>query len=185
MKRWNLADGEGSPGLADVAILGGLMGPSLAVVLGCLEEQAFPAGAPIFRQGEPARALYIVEQGEIELVHRRRMASGERLLRVASCGGSFGEESLLDLQPRWLTARARTGTRLRALRYADLLRVQTADPHAFTLLIMNIAREVSRRLRQANQLIVQAGPARRSRADARRSWSQAALQLDLGVGSLH
>jgi hypothetical protein len=62
--------------------------------------------------------------------------------------------SLLDIQPRSATVRTRGEAALLVLRYRELLRIQKADPEAFTLVVMNAGREVSRRLRDTHALLL-------------------------------
>ena len=136
--------------LQDINILGGLLGPSLDLVLGCLRRCELPAGAVLFSEGDAARALYIVERGSVQI------SQGGVVLRLVEPGGSLGEMALLEVQPRAATAQTCCPTTVLELPYCALATVQAADPEAFTLLIMNLAREVSRRLRRTQQRLAQA-----------------------------
>ena len=65
------------------------------------------AGEVIFEQGTMGDSIYIVSQGEVELV--RELASGrEEVLKVALPGDYFGEMGPLFALPRSASARART-----------------------------------------------------------------------------
>ena len=67
------------------------------------------AGELVFEQGTMGDSIYIVSEGEIELV--RELASGhEEVLKVALPGDYFGEMGPLFALPRSASARARTGT---------------------------------------------------------------------------
>lgn len=145
--------------LRSIALFGGLGDGSLDRLARRLRRRVLPAAASVVTEGDRAREMYIVEQGEVEVhVHRRVRREGEDpndlLLAVLRRGACFGEMSLLDIQPRSATVRTRSDASLLMLSYGDLLEVQTSDQEAFTLLVMNIAREVSRRLRLANQVLV-------------------------------
>jgi CRP/FNR family transcriptional regulator, cyclic AMP receptor protein len=135
--------------LKDVSILGGLLGPSLERVVRCLRRRALPAGAVIFAEGDAARALYIVERGAVQITQEALV------LRLVEPGGSLGEMALLDIQPRAATARTCCPTTVLELPYCALATVQAVDLEAFTLLIMNLAREVSRRLRRTQDRLAQ------------------------------
>lgn len=66
------------------------------------------AGDVLFEQGTMGDSIYMVSEGEIEMV--RQLASGaEELLKVAGRGDYFGEMGPLFALPRSATARARTG----------------------------------------------------------------------------
>jgi len=63
-------------------------------------------GDTLFEQGTMGDSIYMVSEGEIELV--RHLASGaEELLKVAASGDYFGEMGPLFALPRSATARAR------------------------------------------------------------------------------
>lgn len=65
------------------------------------------AGQTVFEQGTMGDSIYIVSEGEIELV--RELPSGaEELLKVATSGDYFGEMGPLFALPRSASARART-----------------------------------------------------------------------------
>jgi putative ABC transport system ATP-binding protein len=65
------------------------------------------AGEVLFEQSTMGELIYVVSEGEFELVHE--MADGgEELIKVASRGDYFGEMGVLFHMPRSATARART-----------------------------------------------------------------------------
>ena len=70
------------------------------------ERVSVAAGQDLFRQGQPGDRVYVVEQGQFELV--RALADGtEELLAVAKEGDYFGELAPLFGLQRAATARAR------------------------------------------------------------------------------
>jgi len=64
-------------------------------------------GAVVVRQDEAADAFYVVRRGRFAVFERDDDA-GERLLRRAGPGDSFGELALLEHRPRAATVRAET-----------------------------------------------------------------------------
>ena len=64
-------------------------------------------GSTLFKQGSMGDLIYIVSEGELEIV-RELAVGGEELLRVASAGDYFGEIGTLFGLPRSATVRART-----------------------------------------------------------------------------
>ena len=65
------------------------------------------AGETLFEQGTMGDSIYVVTEGEIEMV-RELSAGGEGVLKVAGPGDYFGEMGPLFALPRSATARART-----------------------------------------------------------------------------
>ena len=64
-------------------------------------------GSVLFEQGSIGDLIYIVSEGELEIV-REPAGGGEELLKVATPGDYFGEIGPLFRMPRSATVRART-----------------------------------------------------------------------------
>src|SRR3984957_18221753 len=64
--------------------------------------RSFTAGEVLFREGEPARAAFLLQEGRIRLLKRVRMV--ERSLIVLKPGDLFGESALIDNAARNSTA---------------------------------------------------------------------------------
>jgi putative ABC transport system ATP-binding protein len=64
-------------------------------------------GAVLFEQGTMGDLIYVVSDGEVELV-RELSSGGEELVRLAKPGDYFGEMGALFGLPRSASARART-----------------------------------------------------------------------------
>jgi CRP-like cAMP-binding protein len=70
------------------------------------------------------------------------------------------------IQPRSASVRARTELSVLSMSNTDMHTLYKESPHAFVMIVMNIAREISRRLRKMNRLVAssvyspdRAGPA--------------------------
>ncbi|MEM7034117.1 MAG: cyclic nucleotide-binding domain-containing protein [Chloroflexota bacterium] len=70
-----------------------------------LEPISYPAGATIFKQGDPADKFYIIVKGEVEVVLAHNTQTEVITARLAQ-GQYFGEAGLLENQPRNATVRA-------------------------------------------------------------------------------
>ena len=70
------------------------------------ESRSFPAGHSIFTEGESGDTMYVVLEGEVDL-----MVKGQ-LVEKLGCGGVLGEMALVELAPRSATAVARTPCKL-------------------------------------------------------------------------
>ena len=71
------------------------------------ETVSLASGSVLFEQGSIGDLIYIVSEGELEVV-RELVAGGEELLKVAVPGDYFGEIGPLFGMPRSATVRART-----------------------------------------------------------------------------
>ena len=97
-------------------------------------------GATIFSRGEPGSVMYVVLEGEVELM----IADG--IVQVLGPGEPFGEMALIDSEPRVATAVARTACRLAAVTEERFLAMIQDKPY-FGLEIMKV---MAHRLRRMN-----------------------------------
>jgi CRP-like cAMP-binding protein/Zn-dependent protease len=65
----------------------------------------YPAGKPIFRQGDRPDAFYIVRTGTLQVIEEDPQTGKDRLLRTLGPGDTFGELGLLNGAPRAATIR--------------------------------------------------------------------------------
>jgi CRP-like cAMP-binding protein len=75
-----------------------------------------------------------------------------KLSRIVA-GQWFGDMSLLDIQRRFASVRAVVQSRLLQLSSRDLDALYRLDLKSYTLLVLNLARECSRRLRAVDELV--------------------------------
>jgi putative ABC transport system ATP-binding protein len=83
------------------------MAPETITVNRAPETIRLQAGTVLFEQGAVADLIYIVSEGEVEMV-RQLTGGGEEVVRVPKAGEYFGEIGPLFGLPRSATARART-----------------------------------------------------------------------------
>lgn len=105
-----------------------------------------PAGQYLFREGDAGAEMYIVESGSIAIL---RSARGNEPLAVLEPGDFLGEMAVLEDQPRFASALARTDTRLLRIErgaFAELLR-QNVE------IAVRIMRKLALRQRRAEQRV--------------------------------
>ena len=102
-----------------------------------------------FRENDQASSMFVLEEGKVAVV--RSWHGQECLLRHLDKGDCFGEMALMDLGPRSASVRAVEDCRAIELSAASLHRVYEKDLEQFTLIEMNMGREVCRRLRESDE----------------------------------
>ncbi|AUX48243.1 cyclic nucleotide-binding protein [Sorangium cellulosum] len=140
--------------LREIGLFGGLSDQVLAGLADTLELVELQPGAVAFREGDSGREMFVLLEGEMEVLKRSKR---EVEARVAVLGPSdwFGEMSILDVMPRSATVRAIAPSRLMRVTAQDLDALYRRDLKSYTLLVLNIAREMSRRLRVADSLLAE------------------------------
>jgi CRP-like cAMP-binding protein len=110
------------------------------------ERVAVPAGAWFFREGDRGETMYILRSGQVEV--RRALGDGVEVMGTLGAGDCFGEMALIDLYPRSAGVLATADCDAIGISNALLYALYSIDPESFTLIMMNLARELSRRLRE-------------------------------------
>jgi CRP-like cAMP-binding protein len=101
----------------------------------------YRAGDVIFREGDPAQELFIIQSGEVEI------RLGNRVLEKLPQYSIFGEMALIDAAPRSATAVAVSDVKLVPVGEKQLLFLISNTPH----FALNVMRVMARRLRATNK----------------------------------
>lgn len=147
-----LIDANSLNRLHEIGLFGGLGDDVLRSFVGSLEVNELASGAVVFREGESGRELYVILDGEVEVL-RRSKRGHETRVAILGPGDWFGEMSVLDVLPRSATTRVLAPSHLLRLTGHDLDNLYRKDMRSYALLVLNIAREISRRLRVADGLL--------------------------------
>jgi CRP-like cAMP-binding protein len=70
----------------------------------------FPQGTVLFRDGEPGKEMYVVQQGKVHV--SKRVGDVEKILATLGPGEFLGEMSILNNKPRSATATCATACKL-------------------------------------------------------------------------
>jgi CRP-like cAMP-binding protein len=138
--------------LRNIGLFGALSDEVLVFLAGMLTVVKPTIGETIFREGDEANAMYVVLAGEMEVTKKSRGAVDARVA-VLGPGDWFGEMSIVDIQPRSATVRALAPGRLIRVTAADLDSLYRHDVRSYAIIVLNLARELSRRLRVADGIL--------------------------------
>jgi len=123
--------------------------PELEFVADLSRPRRYAAGEIVFEEGELGDSLYVIVEGEVEVL--RKNDSGElKVLTGLAAPAFFGEMSLIDKEYRSASVRAKTEAVLLHLTAENLALFRKQYRDGFTFLVINIARVLSSRLREAN-----------------------------------
>ena len=99
----------------------------------------FPAGQTIFQEGEPGDIMYIVKEGEVEILLRKN------ILETVGPGGVLGEMALIDSSSRSASAIAKTDCILVPLN-EERFKIQVHHTPFFAIQVMRIMADRLRRM---------------------------------------
>ena len=124
--------------LSETPMFAGLPKRFVGHLAAMLFEKAYAPGDVIFFEGDPGEALYIVLDGNVEIL--LRAPHGEQC--VASCGPctAFGELALINDLPRLATARATVPTHLLILYHTDFENLVEGDRRIAVVVMQNLLR---------------------------------------------
>jgi CRP-like cAMP-binding protein len=135
--------------LAEQVYCAGMLLAELKVLESMLERRTYEKGACLCREGDPADSLYFILSGQVSvsvpLADRR---AGR--IRTISAGSAIGEMAMIDRGKRSADIVADTPVSCLVLDYRSL--ESAVDPAVAGMrlkLVTNIAREITKKLRQA------------------------------------
>jgi CRP/FNR family transcriptional regulator, cyclic AMP receptor protein len=111
-------------------------------------EKRYAEGEVIFHQGDPGKGLFVVLDGEVEIVQETE--EGERRLAALGPSSAFGELALIDDLPRSASVLASAPSRLLIL-YRSHFEALVASDRGIALVIMqNLLRTLAGYVRAGN-----------------------------------
>lgn len=136
-------------------MFGGLGEAELNVIRPLLDEVTYPKGTVILHQGEPNNTVFFIVEGDVSIQkHPEELsASSDREITILHGGDSFGEMVLIDIQSCAASAVCLTDVDVISLTNRNLYLLSKTHLMIYTMIIMNLARDISRRLRSTDNLL--------------------------------
>lgn len=137
--------------LQNVPIFAGLDAPALDLLWERALESRVQAGTVIVREGEMGNRLFLVGSGTVKVC---KHLGEPNQIELASFGSTdfFGEMCILETLPRCATVQATSDTVLYSLSSLSFLHLYEVMPRQYSILVLNIARDLSRRLRHVDEV---------------------------------
>ncbi len=140
--------------ISQLRIFGGVTDTQRETLFRHLELWKVPTGEVIFHKGDEPLHIHIVKSGKIDLqIHEGDVVIHKHELNVGEC---FGEASLMSMHKHTSTAVAAEESELIVLSRRALIELNREDVKLFALLMMNLARELARRLYLTDQMLLEA-----------------------------
>lgn len=137
-----------SPRFSSVPIFAGIEPSVLEFLWKRARAATIEPGGIVVKEGESGNRMFILESGAVEVRKHCTQDCGEVELARLGAGDFFGEMCMLETLPRSATVLAVSKTSIWSLSSIDFLGVYQENPAQYAILILNIARDLSRRLRK-------------------------------------
>jgi CRP/FNR family transcriptional regulator, cyclic AMP receptor protein len=135
--------------LPTVALFGGLEEKTLMRLIESMTEHQLKAGSQVCKQGDIGRSMFLVRSGEVMVSHDTESGKRIKMVRLG-VGEFFGEMTLIDIQKRSASVFVERDAVLFSLGNRELYALYNEDVPGYVMLLQNICRELSRRLRVTN-----------------------------------
>ena len=117
-------------------------------------------GELIIEEGAPASEIFIILRGRVTIILDKDNDPLE--LAEFGPGDCLGEASVIGIQNHSASAVAKEDAELSVLTRTMLMDIYDQDKNTFSMLILNIARELARRLHHTDQVLLHYGRQRDS-----------------------
>lgn len=136
--------------LQTIPLFKSLSKKDLEILMGIIHKRNYLAGEYIFYQGDPGIGLYVIIEGEVQII--RESNNGEKItLALFQQGDFFGELALVDNDKRSASAIAKGDTKLSVIFKPDLDEFIEKYPKKGIKILRGIAEITAVRLRTLNE----------------------------------
>jgi len=135
--------------LQKYALFGGLSEEQIKNILPYMLHETYRADELIITEGKPNDKVYFLIEGQVAVIKK------DTLLMRFSEGEAFGEMEVLDVMPAAASIKSLTEVTVMSVSNKALRTIYKIDIAAFSLILMNLARDLSRRLRRMDEKLVQ------------------------------
>lgn len=138
--------------LSQISLFGGITDAQRDGIFRRLEIGRFKEGEFVFQKGDEPSHIYIVKSGCIELfIPDHEMMIEKKRLGTGEC---FGQAALMSIHQHTISAVAIKDSEIIVFSKRLLHRLHREDIALFALLMMNIARELARRLQFTDEMLI-------------------------------
>ena len=127
--------------LQKYSLFGGLPEEQIQKILPFMETEFYEAGEDIIVEGRPNDRIRLILEGIVAVIKE-----GVELARFSQ-GDAFGEMEVLDMMASAARIKALSSVKVMSVSNKTLHEIYKIDLKTFALFVMNLARDLSRRLR--------------------------------------
>jgi CRP-like cAMP-binding protein len=132
--------------LSKYSLFGGLLMEQIEGIFPQMKHETYTAGENNIAAGDLNDRIRFIISGRVEV------SKNGLVLAEFKAGDTFGEMEVLDMLPAAATVRALSPVEATSLSNATLHDVYKRDIKAFSLIVMNLARDLARRMHRLDEL---------------------------------
>ena len=114
-------------------------------IMPLMHQENFGPGEMIITEGKPNDKIFFLIEGQVTVT------KGDVILSRFGEGEAFGEIEVLDVMPAVASIKSISPVKLMSISNKALREIYKLDVKVFSLMIMNLARDLSRRLRRMDE----------------------------------
>ena len=134
--------------LQKYGIFGGMVEEQIENIIPLMEMEEFSPEQMIITEGKSNDKIYFIIEGQVAAIKK------DIVLKQFSEGEAFGEMEVLDIMPSVASIKTLTPVTVMSISNKALRTIYNMDVKTFCLMIMNLARDLSRRLRKMDEMLV-------------------------------
>ena len=131
--------------LRKYSLFGGLLEEQIESIIPLLEKENFGPDEIIISEGKPNDKIYFLIEGQV------MVSKGDTALSRFGEGEAFGEMEVLDVMPAAASIKTLSQVTVMSMSNKALREIYKKDVKIFSLIIMNLARDLCRRLRRMDE----------------------------------
>ena len=135
--------------LQKYSFFGGLTEEQIGTILPLMELESHQPDTDIIVEGNPNDKIHFLIFGDVAVIKE-----GVVLTNLKT-GETFGEMEVLDVMPSAATIRTISDVTVMSISNKAFREIYKLDIKAFSLMIMNLARDLSRRIRKMNEKAIE------------------------------
>jgi len=136
--------------LAAIPVLTGISSPAQTLLAREGIERDFDPGAWIVREGDKGHSLFILVEGDVEVVKHADTPHAVTLATLHR-GNFFGEMCIVEPMPRAASVLTLSPVKAIEIKAATLYHLFKEMPDQYSIVLLNVARDMARRLRQLDE----------------------------------
>jgi CRP-like cAMP-binding protein len=127
------------------SLFGGLVADQIEKIVPLMQQENYGPNVDIITEGTPNDKIRFITEGKVAVW------KGSIFIWELPEGSIFGEMEVLDVMPSAATVRSITSVSVLSISHKALREIYHRDIKSFSLILMNLARDLSRRLRAADE----------------------------------